>query len=189
MSSFCFLSLIDRIKTCVKPQVQFFRPSLLTYTQPNYLTLRSVSSLNYNPQNSEMKFYEKNEVDMWKIIRIALCYTLNKFITQQNIEMEKYIILNFLKRMHFLKKKLFILSMWKLTLGDGTLPANLDSHHFLPECWFLSPLVLLFTCERRISTFPLSPNVQTHMYDPEVQAHWTKLPGIITNHVPYLFDR
>ncbi len=150
MSSFCFLSLIDRIKTCVKPQVQFFWPSLLTYTQPSYLTLRSVSSLNYNLQNSEMKFYEKNEVDMLKIIRIIVCYTLNKFITHHNVEMEKYITSKFQKRIHFLKFIFFILSMWKLILGGGTLPANLDSHHFLPECWFLSPLVLLFSCERRI---------------------------------------
>jgi hypothetical protein len=41
-----------------------------------YLTLRSVLSLN-NPQNSEMKFCEKYEVDMLKIIIIIIGYTLN----------------------------------------------------------------------------------------------------------------
>jgi hypothetical protein len=41
-----------------------------------YLTLRSVSS-----QNSEMKFYENNEVDMLKIIIIIIGYILNNFTT------------------------------------------------------------------------------------------------------------
>ncbi len=43
-----------------------------------YLILRSVSSLN-NPQNSEMKFCEKYEADMLKIIIIIIAYTLNNF--------------------------------------------------------------------------------------------------------------
>jgi hypothetical protein len=38
-------------------------------------TLRSVSSFN-NPQNSEMKFCEKYEVYMFKIITIIIGYTL-----------------------------------------------------------------------------------------------------------------
>jgi hypothetical protein len=45
----------------------------------NYLTLRSISSLS-NPQNSEMNFYEKYEVDMLEIIIIIMGYTLNNFI-------------------------------------------------------------------------------------------------------------
>jgi hypothetical protein len=45
----------------------------------NYLTLRSVSSLN-NPQNSEMRFCEKYEVVMLKIIIIIIGYILNNII-------------------------------------------------------------------------------------------------------------
>jgi len=45
-----------------------------------YLTLRSVLSLNC-PQNNEMKFYEKYEVEMLKIIIIIIGYTLNNFTT------------------------------------------------------------------------------------------------------------
>jgi hypothetical protein len=41
-----------------------------------YLTLRSVLSLN-NPQNSEMNFCEKYEVDMLKTIIIIISYILN----------------------------------------------------------------------------------------------------------------
>ncbi len=45
----------------------------------HYLTWRSVLSLN-NPQNSEMKFFEKYEVDMLKIIIIIIIgYILNNF--------------------------------------------------------------------------------------------------------------
>jgi len=56
----------------------------LVYYPPlyTYLTLRSVSALNKNtPQNSEMKFCEKYEVDMLKIIIILIGYTLNNFTT------------------------------------------------------------------------------------------------------------
>jgi hypothetical protein len=49
-----------------------------------YLTLRSVSSLN-NPQNSEMNFLWKYEVDMLKIIIIIISYTLNNFTTHIRI--------------------------------------------------------------------------------------------------------
>jgi hypothetical protein len=41
----------------------------------NYITLRSVSSLN-DPQNREMKICEKYEVDILKIIIIIIGYTL-----------------------------------------------------------------------------------------------------------------
>jgi len=43
-------------------------------------TLRSVLSLN-NPQNIEMNFCKKYEVDMLKIIIIIIAYTLNNFNT------------------------------------------------------------------------------------------------------------
>ncbi len=59
-----------------------------------YLTLMSVSSL-YNSQNSEMKFCEKYEVEMLKIIIIITGYTLNNFTTHITISqqmMENYII-------------------------------------------------------------------------------------------------
>jgi len=46
--------------------------------------LRSVSSLN-NPQKREMKFCEKYEVDMLKIIIIIIGYTLNNFTTHTTI--------------------------------------------------------------------------------------------------------
>jgi len=49
-----------------------------------YLTLRLVSSLN-NPQNSEMKFCEKYEIDMLKIIVIIIVYILNNFTTHITI--------------------------------------------------------------------------------------------------------
>ncbi len=50
----------------------------------NYITLRSVSSLN-DPQNSEMKICEKHEVDILKIIIIIIGYTLNNFTTHITI--------------------------------------------------------------------------------------------------------
>jgi hypothetical protein len=50
----------------------------------NYLSLRSVSSLN-NPQNSEMKYCEKYEVDMLKIIIIIIGYIQNNFTTHITI--------------------------------------------------------------------------------------------------------
>jgi hypothetical protein len=49
-----------------------------------YLTLRLVSSLN-NPQNREMKFCEKYEIDMLKIIIIIIGYILNNFTTHITI--------------------------------------------------------------------------------------------------------
>jgi hypothetical protein len=64
----------------------YFGLSLIGYGKNsyslNYLTLRSISSLN-NPQNSEMKICEKYEVDMLKIIIIG--YTLNNFTTHITI--------------------------------------------------------------------------------------------------------
>jgi hypothetical protein len=51
---------------------------------PKYLTLSSVSSVN-NPQNNEMKFCEKYEVDILKIIIIIVGYTLNNFTTHITI--------------------------------------------------------------------------------------------------------
>jgi hypothetical protein len=46
----------------------------------DHLTLRSVSSIN-NAQNSEMKFCEKYEVDMLKLIVIIRGYIMNNFTT------------------------------------------------------------------------------------------------------------
>jgi hypothetical protein len=78
-----------------------------------YLTLRSVSSLN-NPQN--------NEVDMLKIIIIIIGlhsewfhYSCDDIV----IDHGKFKIFKLKKRINFLKKKIFVLSMWKLTLGYG----------------------------------------------------------------------
>jgi uncharacterized protein YqiB (DUF1249 family) len=53
-------------------------PTLLTITDFNYLTLRSVLSLNLDPQNSEMKFCENMKL---KIIIVMIGYTLNNFTT------------------------------------------------------------------------------------------------------------
>jgi hypothetical protein len=51
----------------------------------SYLTRRSVVSSN-NPQNSEMKFGEKYEFDMLKIIIIIIIgYILNNFTTHITI--------------------------------------------------------------------------------------------------------
>jgi hypothetical protein len=52
--------------------------------ETSYLTLRSVLSSN-NPQNSEMKFGEKIEVDMLKIIITIIGYILNNFTTHITI--------------------------------------------------------------------------------------------------------
>jgi hypothetical protein len=48
-----------------------------------YLTLRLVLSL-YNSQKSEMIFFEKYEVDMFKIIIIIVGYTLNNLTTHRS---------------------------------------------------------------------------------------------------------
>ncbi len=56
------------------------KQAALVYNGGTYLTLRSVSSLN-NPQSNEMKFCEKYEVDMLKIITIIRGYILNNFTT------------------------------------------------------------------------------------------------------------
>jgi hypothetical protein len=76
-----------------------------------YFTLRSLSSLN-NPQNSEMKIYGNMNFSVLKIIIIILGYTPNNMIVDDG----KIYNFKVKERIHFLKKKILFLSMWKLTL-------------------------------------------------------------------------
>ncbi len=95
-----------------------------------YFTLRSLSSLN-NPKSSKMKICGNMNFSMLKIIIIIIGYTPNNII----IDDGKIHNFKIKKRIHFLKKKLF-LSMWKLTL-------NYDNHVSLRTRTHLSQEIMI----------------------------------------------
>ncbi len=91
----CSCDLCPCVCVCLPATIFFvlFFPELgsdirqTVHQKMEYLTLRSVSSLN-NPQNSEMNFLWKYEVDMLKIIIIIISYTLNNFTTHIRISQQ-----------------------------------------------------------------------------------------------------